>query len=206
MNFKILNFKFQVSKNELIILIGILLLAAFLRVYNIQGYMTFLGDEGRDAIIVRRLLVYADPILVGPGTSIGNMYLGPLYYYFMAPWLWLFNYNPVGPAVGIAVLGVINVFLVWAIAREWFGKTAAIVAALLYSIAPVVIIYSHSSWNPNIMPFFALLTIYSIWKGWWENNYKWFLITGFSFGFVFLDCNKLRNQNIPTVGKSNNPK
>ena len=51
--------------------------------------MTFLGAEGRDVIIVRTLLVKADPILIGPGTSVGGMYLGPLYYYFMAPFLLL---------------------------------------------------------------------------------------------------------------------
>ena len=63
-------------------LIGILLLAAFFRLYKIADYMTFLGDEGRDVLIVRNLLTKADPILIGPGTSVGNMYLGPLYYYF----------------------------------------------------------------------------------------------------------------------------
>lgn len=175
--------KFQIT-TELVILVLILGLAAFFRLYNIQGYMTFLGDEGRDAIVVSRLLLYADPILVGPGTSIGNMYLGPLYYYFMAPWLWLFGYNPVGPAVGIAFLGIATVMLVYTVAREWWGKTAALVSSLLYAIAPVVIIYSHSSWNPNIMPFFALLTVYSIWKAWISRNYKWFLLTGVAFGVV----------------------
>ena len=36
---------------------------------------------------------------------------------------------------------------------------AGLVAALLYAISPTVIIYSRSSWNPNIMPFFALLSV-----------------------------------------------
>ena len=34
-------------------LLIILLIGAFLRLYRIGEYMTFLGDEGRDAIIVR---------------------------------------------------------------------------------------------------------------------------------------------------------
>ena len=62
------------------LLISILIIGAFLRLYKIDGYMTFLGDEGRDVIIVRNLLVNADPILIGHGTSVGGMYLGPLYY------------------------------------------------------------------------------------------------------------------------------
>src|SRR3989344_4545860 len=134
------------NKLEFGILLLILVVGAFFRLYRIGEYMTFLGDEGRDAILVRRLLVHGDPILIGPGTSIGNMYLGPLYYYLMAPALLLAAFNPVGPAVEIAVLGVVTVFLIWHIAREWFGSVAGVVASVLYPISPTVIIYSRSSW------------------------------------------------------------
>lgn len=172
------------------VLVLILLIGAFLRLYNISGYMTFLGDEGRDAIVVRNLVVNFDPILIGPGTSIGNMYLGPLYYYFMAPFLLAFGLSPVGPAVGVALLGVITIFLIYKATKEWFGDIAAIFSSILYAIAPTVIIYSRSSWNPNIMPFFALLAVYSIWKVWKSppegevKQYNWLLVTAVSFAFV----------------------
>jgi 4-amino-4-deoxy-L-arabinose transferase-like glycosyltransferase len=166
------------------ILVLILLIGAFLRLYKINEFMTFLGDEGRDAIVVRNLLIKADLILIGPGTSIGSMYLGPLYYYFMAPFLFLFNFSPVGPAVEIALLGVITIFLIYKVSKEWFGETAAIFSSTLYAISPVVIIYSRSSWNPNIMPFFALLSVYSIWKVWKEKKYNWLIVTGISYAFV----------------------
>ncbi len=151
------------NRQETIALVLILLVGAFLRLYKIDQYMTFLGDEGRDVIIVRRLLVDGDLILIGPGTSIGNMYLGPLYYYMMAPALLLANFSPVGPAVQIALLGTATIFFVWYLARDWFGQLAALVASALYAIAPTIIVHSRFSWNPNIMPFFALLVIYSIW-------------------------------------------
>ncbi|OGM60091.1 hypothetical protein A3A75_01660 [Candidatus Woesebacteria bacterium RIFCSPLOWO2_01_FULL_39_10] len=183
------------NRLEALFIAIILLVGAFFRLYRIDEYMTFLGDEGRDVLIVRRLLVNFDPILVGPGTSIGNMYLGPLYYYMMAPALLLANFSPAGPAVMIALLGVLTIFFVWTISREWFGKIAALLASLLYATAPVVITYSRSSWNPNIMPFFSLLCIYAIWKVWRRsyrdtvhdnegNDFKWLVILGISFAFV----------------------
>lgn len=175
-------------KLELIILIVILLIGAFLRLYKIEGYMTFLGDEGRDVIIVRRLLVEFHPPLIGPGTSIGNMYLGPAYYYMMAIPLLLANFNPVGPAVFIALLGLITIWFLWFVIRQWFPSNkiniGALAAAFLYAISPVIIIYSRSSWNPNIMPFFSLLTIYSTWKFWTQKDYKWIIIAGISFACV----------------------
>ncbi len=165
-------------------LLVILLVGAFFRLYKIESYMTFLGDEGRDSIIVRNLLVHSDPILIGPGTSVGGMYLGPLYYYFMAPFLFLANFSPVGPAVGVAVLGIATIYLIYVVGREWFGEKAGIISALLFAISPTVITYSHSSWNPNIMPFFSLLSIYSIWKVWKEKRHYWLIVTAISFAFV----------------------
>ena len=53
------------------ILILILFIGATFRLYNISGYMTFLGDEGRDVLIVRNLLTKTDPIIM----SISNQTL-----------------------------------------------------------------------------------------------------------------------------------
>src|SRR3989304_8445921 len=200
----ITNYKSQITKwvkenrLEAFWLAVILLIGAFFRLYRIDEYMTFLGDEGRDAIIVRRLLVNFDPILIGPGTSIGNIYLGPLYYYLSAPFLFLANYSPVGPSVMVALFGIATIFLVWYLGRGWFGKSASLVASLLYALTPVIIIYSRSSWNPNIMPFFALVTVLSLWKIWKDGTYKWFIVLGLSFAFV-LQSHYLGLLLIPTI-------
>ncbi|HWA52061.1 MAG TPA: glycosyltransferase family 39 protein [Patescibacteria group bacterium] len=173
------------NKLEFVLLLTVLLVGAFARLYKIDQYMTFLGDEGRDVIIVRRIFTQLHPPLIGPGTSIGNMYLGPAYYYMMALPLLIFNFNPVGPAIFIAILGLITILFLWKVIREWFPTKkinyGALVASFLYAISPVIIIYSRSSWNPNIMPFFALLTVYSIWKVWVTKNFKWLIITGISY-------------------------
>jgi 4-amino-4-deoxy-L-arabinose transferase-like glycosyltransferase len=174
----------KANRKEFYILAFILILAAFFRLFKIDQYMTFLGDEGRDVIIVRRFLTELHPPLIGPGTSIGNMYLGPFYYYFMAPALLIAGFSPLGPAVLIALLGIFTVWFVWYIGRLWFGKTAGIIAAFLYAISPTVIIYSRSSWNPNIMPFFALLAVFAGWKFWKERNSLWLYVLSASFAAV----------------------
>lgn len=185
-------------KKETVFLILILLLGAFLRLYRISEYMTFLADEGRDVLIVRKLITQGDLIFVGPGTSIGTMYLGPLYYYMMAPALFLSNLSPVGPAVMVALIAVATIFLVWKVAREWFGSIPAILATVLYSTSSVVIIFSRSSWNPNIMPFFSLLCLYSIWKAYKERKYWWLLVLGISFASV-LQSHYLGLMLAPTI-------
>lgn len=175
---------FKKNYKELILLFLILVVGAFFRLYKIGDYMTFLGDEGRDAIIVRRFLVNFDIMLIGPGTSIGNMYLGPLYYYLIAPFLWIFKLSPVGPSVEVALFGVATILLVYLIGKEWFSKKAGFISAFLYAISPTVVIFSKSSWNPNIMPFFSLLMVYSIWKVWKKEKFNWLIVASICFAFV----------------------
>ncbi len=167
------------NKLESFLVFVALLLGGFLRLYKISEYLTFLGDEGRDALIVKKLLE-GDLVFVGPGTSVGNMYLGPFYYYFMAPLLWLFRFNPTGPAVGVALLAVVTIFLVWLVGRELFDRKTAVFAMFLYAVSPVVIIYSRHSWNPNIMPFFSLLLVYSVWRFWHKKDYRFVIVANFS--------------------------
>lgn len=177
---QIINF-IKKNKVESLVILLVITLALALRLFRISEFMTYLGDEGRDMRIVRDLITEGNLPFIGAQTSVGNMYLGPLYYYLIAPALFLSNLNPVGPSIFNAILGSLAVFLTWFITRKWFGRFAAIVSALLFALSPVAIIYSRSSWNPNPMPFFALLTIYSIYQVWQKKSLSWLLLTGFAF-------------------------
>ncbi|MEX2007657.1 MAG: glycosyltransferase family 39 protein [Candidatus Levyibacteriota bacterium] len=179
-----MKFNFSKFKNfDFLAILGVLFLAAFLRIYKIADYMTFLGDEGRDVLVVYGIL-HGNPTLLGPTASVGGFFLGPIYYYFMTPFLFLFNYSPVGPAVMVALFGVATVYLIYKVASEFFGKTAGFTAAFLYSTSPLVIAYSRSSWNPNLMPFFSLLTLYVLYKAIEKRKTYLFLLVGFLLGIT----------------------
>jgi len=175
-------FKSLIYSQNLLILV-ILIIASFYRFYSIDMYMTFLGDEGRDVLVVYKIL-HGDLTLLGPTASVGGFFLGPIYYYFMVPFLWLFNYNPVGPAVMIAFFGIVTVWLIYKVGKEFFGVSVGLIAAGLYAISPLVVTYSRSSWNPNLMPFFSLLTLYLVYKAIRKNSVKLFILSGFLFGIT----------------------
>lgn len=174
----------------------IALFSLFLRLWRIDAYLTFLGDEGRDVRIVRDLLA-GNLVFIGPMTSVGNMYLGPLYYYLIAPALWLSRLDPVGPAVMIALLSGLTTFLIWLIGRSWFGRGTALLASFFFAISPVAIIYGRSSWNPNPMPLFALLTIYFLDKA--RTNSK-FLPVSVGFFAATLQFHYLGFLLLPVIG------
>lgn len=186
------------KNNYLILVILIILLAAILRFWQLPQYMTFLGDEGRDALAVKRMIVDHKFRLIGPVTSVGNMYLGPLYYYLMLPAMMVSFLSPIGPAAMVALLGILTTALIYFYGREWIGAKGSLLAAFLYAISPVVIIFSRSSWNPNVMPFFALVSIYGIWRVWQKKQFFWLSILGVTLSFA-LQSHWLGLLLLPTV-------
>jgi len=141
------------------LLVIILLLATFMRFYRLPATLTFLEDEGRDLLIAHRMIDTMKPVLLGPQTSTGNMYLGPLYYYLITPWLFIFQGDPLGPAIFVALSGVLLVYLIYHLGRRWFSERVGHLSALLYAVLPLPVQFSRNSWNPNLAPLISLLLI-----------------------------------------------
>ncbi len=167
---------------SIIIFILILILGAVLRFYKIDQYLTFLGDEGRDVLVVKRMIVDHKLTLLGPTTSVGSMYMGPVYYYMMAPFLLLWNLDPTGTAVMVALLSVMTMVLLYKTGREFFNPMVGYISSYLYAISPLTIIYGKSSWNPNVVPFFSLLIIYALLKVVVKRETGWLIVALFALG------------------------
>jgi len=170
---------------ESALIITILLIGAYLRLNKIEDYMTFLGDEGRDVLVVKRMIVDHKFTLLGPTASVGGFFLGPIYYYFMLPFLWAFNLNPVGPAIMVALFGIATIYLVFIVGKKLFDLKTAFIASSLYAISPYIIAYSRSSWNPNIIPFFSLLIIYLTWIAVVKEKWNMLFWVGILTGIIF---------------------
>ncbi len=160
----------------------ILAVGAYLRLYKISEYMTFLGDEGRDVLVVKRMIVDHKFTLLGPTASVGGFFLGPIYYYFMLPFLWLWKLDPTGPAVMVALFGIATIYLVFRVGKDFYNTWVGLIAASLYAVSPLVIAYSRSSWNPNPVPFFSTLLLLFLWRVIVLNRWKELFWIGFVFG------------------------
>ena len=133
---------------------GIFLIGLFLRLYKLNAFITFLGDQGRDAIVIKRILTFEHLTAIGPPTSIGQVYLGPFYYYFIAPWLFLFNFNPLGLAFGVAFISSIFIIINYFIVNDLFNKKIAFLSSVFLTFSTIIIEFSRFSWNPNLLPIF----------------------------------------------------
>lgn len=145
------------KRNWLILLI--LVIALGLRLYRIDATMTFLEDEGRDLLIVKRMVDTGLPVLLGPQTSTGNMYLGPLYYYLITPALVLARMNPVGPAIFIALTGTLTTYLLYYLGKKWFSSVSGYLSALMFGLLPMSVMVTRASWNPHLVPLITVLML-----------------------------------------------
>ncbi len=176
------NLKHWVVANrfEAMVVASVLLLAVFLRFYQLEAYLHFLGDEGRDLRIVRNMVVSGKPTFLGPTASVGGFYLGPIYYYFITPWLILSGFSPIGPAWMVACMSLVTLVLVYWLTRTISGAFGAICAMLLMTVSPLIVRHSRFSWNPNPVPLFSLLTFVPLWFG--NRHWMWFVLSGAALG------------------------
>lgn len=172
------------KKWEIVAIGAILVVGAALRLYNLPQTLMFRGDQGRDAIIAKNILKEGDIALIGPVTSVGNMYLGPFYYYFMVPFLAMTYPDPVGPAYGVAILNIISIYLLYWVGKKVFEASTGILAALMLAIMPAAVSYSRFSWNPNIAPFFSILIFYFLVNWWQKRSLKTFFLISFLTGLL----------------------
>lgn len=157
-------------------LVAVLFIAIFLRFWNILETVQFLGDQGRDSLIVSKIFKDKDLVFIGPVTSVGNMYLGPLYYYFMVPFLMLSYPSPMGPVYAVALLGVLTIYLMYKLGKELVGEKIALAAATLMTFSATVVAGTRFSWNPNPAPLVSLLMIYFVFKALRKNEKYWILV------------------------------
>lgn len=140
-----------------LILIAIILIGLFLRFYKLRDLAPFVGDQGRDYLAARDILVNKKLTFKGPQTSIPWIYLGPFFYYFLAFFLSIGKFDPLFPIYGTSIFGVFSIILIFVIVKNMFSERTGLIAAFFYAISPYSILQSRISLHPSIFPFFEIL-------------------------------------------------
>jgi hypothetical protein len=160
------------------IVLALILFAGFaLRIHRLPETLTFLSDQGRDAIVLKRLVTLEKLVFVGPTTSIGNVFTGPFYYYLVAPFMLLWRLDPIGPAYGVAIINVIGIALCTYFTAKNFGKTTAFIFTIFATFSANQILQSRFSWNPNPLPVFTFGSMLALW---YAQKTKGYLAIGLS--------------------------
>jgi len=146
----------------------------------------FLADQGRDALIVKGIALLSKFPAIGPPSSIGEVFLGPFFYYMVAPFLLLFKLDPVGLAIGVATWCIVGIVTAYFFVQKKVDLKTAVIFLLLATFSFRLIDSSRYSWNPNPLPYFAFATIFFFVLA-LENPKKisYSLVFGLLFGLSF---------------------
>lgn len=171
-------------KKKHVILLFILLIAGFARFYKLSELMPFIGDQGWFYLSAKDMLLTGTIPLVGITSSHTWLHQGPLWTYLLAVILYFSKFNPVSGAYFTAGVGIITVWLVYRISQEFFSERAGIIASLLYATSPLVILHSRMTYHTSFIPFFTILTMYSLYK-WVKGNPYFFPFTIFFLSILY---------------------
>lgn len=92
--------------------------------------------------------------------NIGGFPFLPVPIYFSIPFFWLFGLSATVGRLPSAILGTLDVFLLYILVKQIFKKTSlALLSALFLAISPWHLHLSRSAYDPNFALFFYLLGI-----------------------------------------------
>ncbi|KKR94886.1 MAG: hypothetical protein UU41_C0002G0007 [Candidatus Roizmanbacteria bacterium GW2011_GWA1_41_13] len=165
------------------ILFGILIIAFFLRIYRVDELTEFLGDQGRESMVLYNAWHTKTIPLVGPPVSTGQ-HLGPIYYYLIAPSFVLAGFNPLGPIVFMVLLDVATIMLLYQLISRLFNKNVATAISALYTVSPLIMQASRTIWNPTPIPFFTTVLLISLYKSIINKKFVWLSISFASLGVL----------------------
>lgn len=93
--------------------------------------------------------------------------------------------NPLWAAVLQGLFTMLAVLLTYLFMRRYYGRLAAIVATLLYSISASTIHFARFIWQPNMMSPFILLFLFALFRGVVERRKGWFAPAVVLLGLLF---------------------
>lgn len=172
------------NKLILVSLGGILLLAAFLRLYRLTDYPGgFNADEAAIGYNAYSLIHTGrdEHGKAWPLTfkSFGD-YKAPLYFYIDLPFVATMGLTEYAVRLPSALFGIGTVLLVFFLARKLLNNDlAALFSALLLAISPWHIHFSRGGWEVNVATFFIVLGMYAFIKG--LENSRFFYLAFISF-------------------------
>jgi 4-amino-4-deoxy-L-arabinose transferase-like glycosyltransferase len=179
--------KFCTPWNLLILII--LLFAFILRIYRIADLLDFHYDQGRDALIIWELIKNHKFFLIGPVTGLEGIFLGPFYYYLIAPFYLIGNGNPTIPSIFLSFLVTVSLYFLYKSGEEIGGKAVGLIALVVGSFSNYLVLSSRWLSNPTPIYLTSILIFYLLIKIVKEKNNKpifWiltFLLVGVSFHF-----------------------
>lgn len=169
-----------INKKQIVFLGIIFFIGLFLRLYNLKNTRWF-TDTGRDILVAKHLVEYSGNKFIFPLGNGGNILKNsPIYYWIIASF-WFIYPSEIGVISIFAFIGSLNVILAYILSKEIFKKEYVLILPFFVSISDLLIYQSRFLFQPNLIPFFQLISFIFLFKG---LKRKSFYLWAFQFSFL----------------------
>lgn len=185
---KLLKVKFGIY--EPLLLLTIIAIALFVRLYNFTDRITF-GPEQAISLITSGEYIKVKPSLVGQGNLIRinskglRLFSSPLFNYSLVPLELIFNFNPIPITGYFALLNVFTGIVLYLVVKRMLGRNIAILSMIIFLFNDYMIYHSLFIWILNYLPLISVLTIYLLYKFNLKKKYVFSLLLGVLSGIGF---------------------
>lgn len=160
----------------------ILITAALLRI-AFPGWTEFKADEARLLTLAWDMAEGQSFALRGISSSVGiPNFAASIWVYAVPLAFWKHVY---APTIFTGLLNTAAVGLTYWFVRRTWGRTPALVAALMFAVSPWAIIHSRKIWAQNLLPLFVVLWALSGVKSLIEKRPRWLIVHLLTALFAF---------------------
>lgn len=137
------------KKNWLII--AIVLIALFLRLFHLTDLFYFAMDEELIAFRSWGLFELNRPFLIGAASPL-QFHLPPYFFYLSAFLLAPFKFNPAGWGISGAILGVLTTYGLYRLSKKISNHSTGLIASVLYAVSFTAVFFDRHYWPMSLSP------------------------------------------------------
>jgi uncharacterized membrane protein len=173
-------------KKYYIILLAIMAVGIFLRVYDFHDWLGFGPEQARDAKLISNVIENNGPMpLLGPKAGDTLFRVGPIFYYFQYFSARIFGVSPTAMAYPDLFFSILTIPLLFLLLKKYFSSAISLWLTALYSVSYMAVQNSRFAWNPNSVSFFTILFFYAFLRlvdSKSKHKYLWAAVAGLAMG------------------------
>lgn len=172
-----------------LLLFGFFLAFVVLRFYQLEERLPFGWDQVQNSWVIKNMIIdHRLPLegMVAKGNT--GFYIGPAYYYLLAPFYYIFRLDPIAAGVFAGVVSIATFFTLYFVIKKLFSAPIAAIAVGIYSVSANAITMDRIPWPVIFIPLVSLLVFYFLYRVVTGKSHYLLalaLILGFSFNVHF---------------------
>ncbi|MBI3559260.1 glycosyltransferase family 39 protein [Candidatus Gottesmanbacteria bacterium] len=139
----------------LLVLFGFLL-----RVWRSEELAGFDFDGERAAFWIRDLILFHKISLIGQEISLGGIFIGPFFYFFLTPFYYFWKMDPVAASIGVSLVSIFTMILIYKVGTRLFGQKTGLLALFLYAVSFRLNYYDRTTAPSNLIMICSLTVLY----------------------------------------------